>query len=307
MTSPTLLVLAAGIGSRYGGAKQIDPVGPNDETVLDYAVYDAWNAGFGKVVFVVSDRVADLVSDHFGPRLRDHIAVDYVCQRLDDLPTGCAPDTDRQKPWGTGHAVWTARNHVHEPFAVINADDFYGPTSYRLLADFLRTPQAAADNVPEFCMVGFLLRNTLSPHGSVARGICQVDTAGHLVEVVENTKIEPASDGGAKSLHADGTITPLTGDEVASMNMWGFTPELFPQLTTELELFLHQRGTEPKAEFFMPSVVDTMIKTGRCHTRVLSTAEKWCGMTYRKDKQTVTNTIAELIAAGAYPKQLWTD
>ena len=304
MTKPTLLVLAAGIGSRYGGFKQVDPVGPHGEIVLDYAVFDAWRAGFGKVVFVIQPDLEAPMREHFGPRLAGRLASEYVFQELDDLPGGFRPPAGRTKPWGTGHAIWSARGKIDEPFASINADDFYGRTSYRVLAEFLTSPERNR-NGQAFCMVAFKLSNTLSEHGTVSRGVCSKDGTGALAEVVERTSIEPAPGGGARYRDAAGNWQPLTGDELASMNIWGFSPKLFPALEQEFVGFLGRRGMELKSEFYIPSVVDTLIKQGRFKTAVLSSDDKWFGMTYREDRPLVAANIRALIQQGVYPERLW--
>ncbi|OGV68449.1 MAG: nucleotidyltransferase [Lentisphaerae bacterium RIFOXYB12_FULL_65_16] len=304
MATPTLLVLAAGIGSRYGGFKQIDPVGPNGEIVLDYTVYDAWKSGFGKVVFVISPTLDATFRQHFDTCLPGRMQVDYVFQRMDDLPPGFSVPKDRQKPWGTGHAIWSARNAIREPFGAVNADDFYGRGAYQTLADFLKA-RSAADKLPTYCMVAYRLANTLTPHGTVARGICTADGRGFLSTVVERTKIEAVAGGSARFQDADGSWTPLTGNEPASMNYWGFTPSLFDRLSSEFTEFLKTRGAELKSEFFIPTVVDTLIKRGQCQCAVLSTDEKWFGMTYREDRPKVTESIRALIGAGLYPEKLW--
>jgi len=308
MSKPTLLVLAAGIGSRYGGFKQIDPVGPTDETVLDYSVYDAWRAGFGKVVFVIRQEIEVPVRDHFGPRLEGRLDVDYVYQQLNDLPEGFSLPAERQKPWGTGHAIRAARKAVQGPFAVINADDFYGTGSYQTMADFLNTRHDGEASVTETsCMVAFRLRNALSEFGSVARGICSVDAQGYLTDVVERTKIELQANGDIRYLDDQDQWGPLTGEEPASMNMWGFTPRLFSFLEELFVEFLETRIEEPNSEFFIPTVVDTLIKAGTCRTAVLTTDEKWFGMTYREDREKVTGCIGKLIEDGVYPASLWAD
>ncbi|MBT3378322.1 MAG: NTP transferase domain-containing protein [Lentisphaerae bacterium] len=307
MTKPTLLVLAAGIGSRYGGFKQIDPVGPTDETVLDYSVYDAWRAGFGKVVFVIREEIEAPVREHFDPRLKGRLEVDYVYQHLDDLPDGFSLPTDREKPWGTGHAIRAARDAVKEPFAVINADDFYGTGSYETMAGFLSTAASTRDAAATFCMVAFRLRNALSAFGSVSRGICSVDPEGFLSDVVERTKIELQANGDVRFLDEQGQWAPLTGEEPASMNMWGFTPRLFDFIEELFREFLTTRIDEPKSEFFIPTVVDTLIKAGACRTAVLTTDEKWFGMTYREDRDKVKGSIRALIESNVYPAALWSD
>ncbi len=287
----TLVVLAAGMGSRYGGLKQVDPVGPGGETVLDYAVFDAVRAGFTRVVFVIRHDFEAVFRERIGARYSGRIAVDYAYQRLDELPDGFTPPRDREKPWGTGHAVWCARGVVRENFAVINADDFYGADSFRQLAGFL-----AAAHGPAFAMVGFTLANTLSEHGSVARGICSADAEGALRSIVETTDIHAADVGPGGR---------FTGAEIASMNCWGFTPALFDGLETQLREFLARHASESKKEFYLPASVSAMIARGEATVRVLPTVSTWFGITYREDKPRVEAAIAGLVAAGHYPARLF--
>lgn len=308
MSSPTLLVLAAGMGSRYGGLKQIDPVGPSGETVLDYAVFDARRAGFGRVVFVIRRDFEELFRTQIGARYAGKIAVDYVFQSLDALPAGHTPPAGREKPWGTGHAVWCARDAVRENFAVINADDFYGADSFTRLAKFLteeklargydpmsgHRPPAAAP--PEFAIVGFRLANTLSEHGAVSRGVCATDAAGRLASIAETHGITPAEVGPGKK---------FSGDALVSMNCWGFTPALYAGLDRQFREFLAAHGTEPKSEFYLPGSVSTMIARGETHVRVLPTDSAWFGVTYREDKPRVQAALLELVRAGRYPEKLW--
>lgn len=306
---PTLLVLAAGMGSRYGGLKQIDPVGPAGETVLDYGVYDAIRAGFGRVVFIIRRDFEEVFREQVGDKYAGRIAVDYVFQSLDALPDGHPVPAGREKPWGTGHAVWCARETVHEPFAVINADDFYGADSFNRLAGFL-TADAAANRgfdpmsghqpprslAAKFGMVGFQLRNTLSENGAVSRGICTTDSTGHLQGIIEQTGILAAEVGPGKS---------YTGAEIASMNCWGFTPTLFEGLDRQLREFLAARGNEPKSEFYLPAAVSTMIDRHEAEVQLLPTNSAWFGVTYREDKPRVVAAIADLVQSGAYPAQLF--
>jgi len=306
MTKPTLLILAAGIGSRYGGFKQIDPLGPGGEISLDYALFDAWRAGFGRAVFVIRPELEAPIREHFGDRLRGRLETAFVFQAMDDLPAGFAPPAERKKPWGTGHAIRAARAVVREPFAAINADDFYGPAAYRVMAEFFRTmPAPRAGGAEPFAMVGFPVRNTLSPHGAVSRGICEVDAAGCLREVVERVKIEGDGGTGARYQDAAGGWQALPGSAVASMNFWGFTPALFPHLDALFDDFLAAHGQELKAEFFIPAVVDTLIKRGAATCQVLPTDDRWFGMTYPEDRPEVQRNIRALIAAGTYPERLW--
>jgi dTDP-glucose pyrophosphorylase len=302
--SLTLVVLAAGMGSRYGGLKQIDPVGPAGETVLDYAVFDALRAGFTRVVFVIRRDFEALFREKIGARYAGRAGVDYVFQSLDALPAGFAPPAGREKPWGTGHAVWCARAAVRENFAVINADDFYGADSFRRLADFLRERSAPPAGVagavgaavPEFAMVGFRLANTLSEHGAVSRGVTTTTPTGELLGIVEQTGI-PATEVGAGR--------KFSGDEIVSMNCWGFTPALFEGLDAQLREFLATRGAEPKAEFYLPASVSTMVERGQARVHVLPTESAWFGVTYREDKPRVEAAVAELVRAGAYPDRLF--
>ena len=301
MNSPTLLVLAAGLGSRYGGIKQMDPVGPCGEFVLDYSIYDAWRAGFSDVVLVIREEHEEPLRQHFGARLDGRVRVAYTCQRLGDLPPGFCLPAGRQKPWGTGHAIWSARAAVHTSFAMINADDFYGADAYRAMADFLCGPR---HDERTYAMVAYRLANTLSRYGSVARGICRRDAEGFLLEVVERTNIE-MFESAARYRRDDGACGELRGDELASLNLWGFHPSLFAALEGLLAEFLRQHSGEPTAELYIPTVVDTLLKRGRCRTVVLDTDERWFGMTYKEDRALVVSRIADLIRAGGYPRDLW--
>ena len=296
--SPTLLVLAAGMGSRYGGLKQIDPVGPGGETIIDYSIYDALRAGFGKLVFVIRKNIEQAFRESVGARFEKRIAVEYVYQELDQLPPGFEVPAGRTKPWGTAHAILVAADAIHEPFAVINADDFYGAEGYRVLARHLQSGS------PDYAMVGFVLRNTLSDFGSVARGVCQVSGDGFLEDVVEMTKIE--RDGAhARNTDAAGRVTKLTGDEAVSMNMWGFTPRVFGHLQEYFERFLELSGPDAKSECFIPSAVNELVLTGQARVKVLRTNDSWFGITYREDHPRVAASIGRLIQGGTYPERLW--
>jgi hypothetical protein len=293
--TPTLLVLAAGIGSRYGGLKQIDPVGPSGETVLDYAVFDARRAGFGRVVFVIRRDFEAVFREKIGAKYAGQLEVDYAFQSPDALPPGAARPPAREKPWGTAHAVWCARAQVRDNFAVINADDFYGADSFGRLARFLAAAPAGAPGPHRFAMVGFRLANTLSEHGTVARGICT--TAGdRLRSVVERTGIAAADVGPGRE---------FSGEELVSMNCWGFTPALFPELERQFGAFLAARGGDPRAEFYLPAAVSALIERGAAEVSVLPTASTWFGVTYREDKPRVEAAIAALIARGIYPHRLF--
>jgi len=294
--APTLLVLAAGMGSRYGGLKQIDPVGPSGETVLDYAVFDAQRAGFARVVFVIRRDFEALFREKIGARYAGRIEVDYVFQSLDQLPAGFAVPAGREKPWGTGHAVWCAREAVKENFAVINADDFYGADSFAQLARFLASIRHSAIGVRQFSMVGFKLAHTLSEHGGVSRGVCVSDAAGNLVSTIETHGIVPTEVGAGRR---------FSGDEIVSLNCWGFTPALFAGLEAQFRGFLAAHGAEAKAEFYLPGAVSAMIARGEAAVRVLPTESAWFGITYRDDKPRVAAAIAALVQAGTYPARLW--
>jgi dTDP-glucose pyrophosphorylase len=298
VVKPTLLVLAAGIGSRYGGLKQIDPIGPGGESIIDYSVFDALRAGFGRLVFVIRREIERPFKEFIGSRFEARVAVDYVFQELNNLPPGFAVPANRQKPWGTAHALLMGAEAIHEPFAVINADDFYGMNSFQLLGRHLASGSA------DYAMVGFVLRNTLSEFGSVARGVCQTSADGYLQSVVELTQIE--RDGSAaKYTDAAGQVRALTGDEIVSLNLWGFTPSIFEHLRRELVSFLEQHGKNEKAEFFIPTVVNALVSGGEAHLRVLRTPDSWFGVTYREDRPRVIQSVRELIRRGDYPERLW--
>jgi UTP-glucose-1-phosphate uridylyltransferase len=298
---PTLVVMAAGIGSRYGGLKQIDPVGPRGEIILDYSVYDAIKAGFGKVVFIIRHDIENdfktVISSHFAGKIQ----VEYVFQELTDLPAGFSVPADRKKPWGTGHAILCCKNMVKEPFGVINADDLYGTESYKILAAYLDVLSPASN---AFALVGFKLVNTLSDHGHVTRGICEVDAQRRLKSVVERFKIEKTQSG-ARFQDEKNEWQPLKGDEIASMNMWGFTPAIFDHLERMFPLFLKTAVNNNKAEFLLPSIVDELIKEGRITMHVLDTPARWLGITYKEDKPEVVRNVGELVSRKVYPSPLW--
>jgi UTP-glucose-1-phosphate uridylyltransferase len=295
---PTLLILAAGMGSRYGGLKQIDPVGPHGETIIDYSIYDALRAGFGKLVFVIRKDIEQPFKEIVGARFEKHAAVEYVFQQLDDLPPGFSVPPNRQKPWGTGQAILAAANVIREPFAVINADDFYGANSFHQLAERLQSGDA------DYAMVGFVLRNTLSEFGSVARGVCRMTGDGYLQSVTEITGIQV---DGTNAKYTDNAKNnhQLAGDTIVSMNLWGFSPTLFGHLRTQFVEFLRQHGREEKSEFYIPVVVNTLVETGRERCQVLRSPDSWFGVTYREDRPRVVESIRALIARGEYPEKLW--
>lgn len=298
----TLLVLAAGMGSRYGGLKQLDEVGPSGETVMDYSVFDAMRAGFDRVVFVIRKDIEEAFRAAIGSRYADRIEVAYAFQDMNDLPAGFRVPEGRTKPWGTGQAVYAARKLLDGPFAVINADDFYGADSYRKLAGYLKS--APEDGKIRGCIASFVLSNTLSENGSVSRGICSADAAGNLSKVVENTKIF-RRDGKVISVQEDGAELEFTGEELVSMNSWGFMPELVGELERLFTGFLEEYGTELKSEFYLPFAVDTLIREGRAEIKMLKSEDSWFGITYREDKPFVQAALRKLVAEGAYPEKLF--
>lgn len=298
---PTLLVMAAGMGSRYGGLKQIDPVGPSGEIIIEYSIYDAIRAGFGKIVFVVRREFEQAFKDAIGSKASSKIDIEYTYQEMDlcigdhEIPEG------REKPWGTGHAILVANGLINEPFAVINADDFYGANAFDLMSEFLTKPDAKDG---DYSMVGYELRNTLSDHGSVSRGVCQCDSGNYMQKVVEHTNIERSGAGGICEME-DGTKKELTGDEVVSMNFWGFQPALFNHLDAQFREFLEESGIELKSEFYIPSVVDRLVGESQASVEVLKTNGSWFGVTYQQDKPIVAASIKKLVDAGVYPADLW--
>jgi len=299
---PTLVVLAAGMGSRYGGLKQIDPFGPSGETIMDYSVYDAIRAGFGKVVFIIRKSIENDFRSAILKKYEGKIALDVVFQELDILPEGVALHPDRVKPWGTGHAVWCAASKINEPFAVINADDFYGAEGFAVMADYLSGLEDG--DTSSYSMVGYDLRNTLSDFGSVARGVCQVDENNDLISVVERTAIEKTESGAAYK-DENGNTAALTGDEAVSMNFWGFTPSVFKYFGDFFQVFAKENADNIKSEFYIPTGVDALIKQGKVSTKVLRSDARWFGVTYQEDKESVVKKIQELVDAGKYPSKLW--
>ena len=297
----TLVVLAAGMGSRYGGLKQIDPMGPSGETILDYSVFDALRAGFSKVVFIIRPDFEADFRNNVSSKFEHLVDVEYAFQTLDKLPSGWSVPAGREKPWGTTHAILCAADVVKENFAVINADDFYGQESYAVLNNELSSVDSLANT---FSMVGFTLRNTLSDHGSVARGVCTTNENGLLTHIDEMTNL---SREGSGALHTrdDGSVLSLTGDEPVSMNMWGFTPRLFDHLDRVFQEFLRTSGTELKSECFIPLTVGQLITEKHVTCKVLRSNSTWFGVTYKEDKEIVQGSIAALVEKGKYPQSLW--
>ena len=297
---PTLFVLAAGMGSRYGGLKQIDGLGPSGETIMDYSIYDAVRSGFGKVVFVIRKDFAEDFKDKIASKYEGILPIEVVYQDVKDLPEGFECPADRTKPWGTNHAVMMGEEVIHEPFAVINADDFYGRNSYEVLAKELHRMEGRTG---EYCMVGYHVGNTLSESGTVARGVCQTDSEGYLTDVVERTAIERV-DGDICFTDEEGNRVVLDEEPPVSMNMWGFTPDYFAHSKKAFIEFLEKNLHSPKGEFYIPTVVNDLIKAGLARVKVLDTASKWFGVTYAEDRQGVVNKLQELVDLGEYPSDL---
>ena len=301
----TLVILAAGIGSRYGaGLKQLAKMGPNGEIIMDYSIYDAKAAGFNKVVFILRKDIEADFREIIGQRIEKVIDVDYVFQSLDDLPAGYTAPADRKKPWGTGQAVLCCKGVVNEPFAVINADDYYGKEAFKKVHDYL-VGEGTTDKEYDMCMAGFILKNTLSDNGAVTRGVCVVDENEYLTAVVETGGIMMTPEG--TIIHEEnGSDMAITPEQHVSMNMWGFTPNFLNELETGFEAFLSEIPEgEVKREYLLPTIVDKLIKSGKASVKVLETKDKWFGVTYKEDKESVVAAFKKLIADGVYPENLW--
>jgi hypothetical protein len=305
MPEPTLVILAGGIGSRYGGLKQADPVGPNGELIIHYSVYDALQAGFGHVVFLIRRDIEDAFRERIGNEVEQHTDVTYVFQDLENIPEGFAIPPGRVKPWGTGHALLCCKDAARGNFAAINADDFYGATAFKALAAYLRTAADAPESYA-YSMMGYVLSNTLSEHGHVARAVCQMDPDGYLVRIREHLRIESLPEGIMDRME-DGSLVPFAADSTVSMNMWGFTPSFFGELEARFPRFLARKvPTRPlKAEFLLPNIVGDLVQEKKARVKVLPTNEKWFGVTYQADRPRVLAAIRELIAHERYPKKLW--
>ena len=297
---PTLLILAAGMGSRFGGLKQVEPIGPSGEAIIDYSIYDAIRAGFGKVVFVIRESFADAFKEKFDTLLKDKIDVEYVYQELYMLPEGFNLPAKREKPWGTAHAILVAKDVINEPFCALNADDFYGKGAYEVMAKFL----TSSENSTEYSMVGYHLDKTLSEFGSVSRGICEIDENQNLNKIVETIKILKKDDK-VISVEEDGSETLLTGEENVSMNIWGFKPSVFGTIEAKFTDFLKTEMHKLKSEMYIPSVVFEMIDEQKASVKVLEADSPWFGVTYKEDKPFVVEKINTLIEKGDYPKNLW--
>jgi UTP-glucose-1-phosphate uridylyltransferase len=298
---PTLFVLAAGMGSRYGGLKQLDGLGPNGETIMDYSIYDAIRAGFGKIVFVIRHSFHKDFNSLIVSRYRDLISIVVTFQEINSVPPGCTYTNERTKPWGTNHALLMGESVIKEPFAIINADDFYGRESFEALADFLRSVEGKTN---EYCMIGYRLGNTVTDNGSVSRGICMTDKNGYLTSVVECTHIEKENDQ-IFSIDENGIKSPLEPDTPVSMNMWGFTPDYFEYSLESFKTFLKFHGQELKSEFYIPTVVNELVNEHKVTCKVLDTPSKWFGVTYSEDRPETVSKLNELIEQGVYPKSLF--
>jgi NDP-sugar pyrophosphorylase family protein len=293
----TLLVLAAGMGSRYGGIKQIDGFGPNGETIMDYSLFDAIRSGFTKVVFIVREEIKETVKEIFLPKLKGKVEVDFVVQALDTLVPKEYQNPERQKPWGTGHAMLCAKNAIHEPFAVINADDFYGQEAFKNVAEFFKS----SNN--DHALVGYTLKNVLSDFGSVSRGVGEEDANGYLTSVVERTNVSRV-DGKIIAKEKDGDVE-LNPEAKTSMNFWGFHPSIFPATERMFHNFLKENSSNIKAEFFIPLIANELVKTGEGKIKVISGGSTWFGVTYKEDKEAVSQKIKDLVNSGEYPTKLW--
>ncbi len=303
---PTLVILAAGMGSRYGGLKQMDPVDDEGHKIIDFSMYDAKRAGFGKVVFIIKKAIEADFKESVGNRVAKHIPVEYVFQEKEDIPEGVKIPEGREKPWGTAHAIYACRNAVKEPFAVINSDDYYGVDAYKELAAFLKAPVAEREGLSPYCMVGYMLKNTLTENGYVSRGYCRVNDEGYLTQIDELTHIEKTADG-ARYTRDGINYESLSVDAPVSMNMWGFDPSIFPALKESLDRFFAEKMPEDplKSECFIPIEVGEMIKSGKASVKVLSSSDRWFGVTYKEDKPEVMASIKELKDKGVYPEKLW--
>jgi len=297
---PTVVIMAAGMGSRYGGLKQIDPMGPNGETLMEYSVYDAIRAGFGKVVFIIRKDFAEAFKNSVGSKFDGKIEVAYAYQELADLPDGFSVPEGREKPWGTGQAILACKDVVDTPFSVQNADDYYGVEAYKVIAAELQDMDIAGS---DSCMVGFEIQNTLSVHGSVSRGVCKT-TDGYLSSIVERLTIERNADGVIQFCEG-AAATAMTGEEICSMNFWGFTPNFFQALEARFAAFLEAEGSELRSEWLIPPIIDEMIKDGETRVKVLSSHDSWFGVTYPNDKPGVVAELKAMHDAGKYPVKLW--
>lgn len=304
---PVLVIMAAGMGSRYGGLKQIDPVDDRGNLIIDFSIFDAVEAGFEKVIFIIKKAIEEDFKEHIGNRMSKHIQVEYVYQELDHIPAGYEVPEGRVKPWGTGHAILSCKSLIDTPFAVINADDYYGKTAFKAIYDQLAA--AKDDDKYQYAMVGYQLYNTLTENGHVARGVCRTDDAGHLIDIHERTRIEKHGEIAEFSEDDGATWTELPEDTIVSMNMWGFTKSILPELDARFGAFLEKNlPVNPlKCEYFLPFVVDELLKEGKAEVMVLKSVDRWYGVTYKEDKEMVVKAIQGLKNQGLYPEKLWED
>ncbi len=296
---PTLLILAAGLGSRYGGVKQMDKIGPSGESIIDYSVFDAIRAGFGKVVFVLNKNIIDDFKDIYEERLSGKIETEFILQELHNIPSGIEFNAARVKPWGTAHAVLVAKNVINEPFAVINADDFYGKDAFKVLSEYL---QSLANDSTDYSMVGYKLKNTLSENGSVSRGVCSSEN-GFLTDVVERTNIYKKEN--KVVFEENDTPLEIPEDSVVSMNFWGFSPKFFSQMENDFKKFIVENAENLKAEFYIPLVANNLITRNEARVKVLSSDAEWFGITYKEDKEETIKKVSQLVENGFYPSSLW--
>ena len=303
MVKPTLCILAAGMGSRYGSLKQVEAFGPSGETIIDYSVFDAIRAGFGKVVFVIRESIEQEFKEVFGDKFARYIDVEFVFQELDNIPEGFQVNPERTKPWGTAHAVWVARNVINEPFGVINADDFYGRDAFMRLGGYLSA--VSPGSTSNYCMIGFELKNTLSEHGHVNRGECVTDQRGFLTSVTERLKIQRNELGTIQYPGDNGEMISLAEDTPVSMNMWGCLPNIFDEFQHRFEQFLAERGDEMKSEFYIPTLISQLIDEGKIFLKMIKTDSPWFGVTYKEDKPQVIASLNKLIQENVYPSSLW--
>jgi len=306
MAQTTLVVLAAGIGSRFGGLKQVEPVGPNNELIIDYSIYDALKAGFDKVVFVINENIQELFRERIGRKIEKKVDTAYIFQKTNDFPADFTVSAGRQKPWGTAHAVFSCRKVVDSPFVSLNSDDYYGVSAFQKLGDFLKNT-AYYGGQQQYAMIGYVLENTLTENGSVARGICSVNPEGYLQEIHERTRIEKFGEAGRYTENGQNWL-PIPKGSIVSMNIWGLTPRIFGELESGFHQFLRQnQGQLDKAEYYLPEAIGTLVAGGKAQVKVLPTSDRWYGVTYQQDKFQVKKAIAELIRAGVYPENLWAD
>lgn len=299
----TLVILAAGMGSRYGGMKQIDPINNDGAFIIDFSIYDAIKAGFDKVVFIIKEENLNDFKETIGNRISQHINVEYAFQKISNVPSWFDVPGDRVKPWGTAHAIMSVIGLVNEPFAVINSDDFYGRESFQILADHLKKCTNNNEK-PQFCMAGYKLKNTVTKHGAVNRGVCNINAQGHLINIVEAKEIIPVDTKNAECFMNNKKST-IDLETIVSMNCWGFTPDIFPYLEREFDMFLKNISNPIKDEAYLTNVIDVMIKDNACNVTVYNTNASWLGITYAEDKPAVISGIKKLIEEGKYPERLW--